>query len=180
MRQADPTPASAGAPGVWLRLALTPARGLLALEGLLGRVLTLPIWLYQRLVSPVLPPACRYHPSCSQYARESLEAHGALAGLALGAWRLLRCHPWARGGPDPVPSAAWRGALTGRFAGPRSSPTGEVPGPADLAKAVPAFGPAAAPRPASLSSSPSPTAAVVLDPALPLAPHAGCGHTDHR
>jgi putative membrane protein insertion efficiency factor len=61
------------------------------------------LWLYRRLVSPVLPPACRYYPSCSQYAEEAVRLRGPFVGPALALWRLLRCHPWAAGGPDPVP-----------------------------------------------------------------------------
>jgi putative membrane protein insertion efficiency factor len=70
-------------------------------------VLSLPLlallWGYRRFVSPVLPPACRYYPSCSQYAEEAVRARGPLSGSALALWRLLRCHPWAAGGFDPVP-----------------------------------------------------------------------------
>ncbi len=62
--------------------------------------------LYQVFISPALPPACRYYPSCSQYAAESLLTHGALRGSWLALRRLLRCHPWALGGPDPVPPRA--------------------------------------------------------------------------
>ena len=58
---------------------------------------------YQRWISPALPPACRYGPSCSNYALEAIELHGALRGSLLAAWRVLRCHPFARGGYDPVP-----------------------------------------------------------------------------
>ena len=58
---------------------------------------------YQRWISPALLPACRYVPSCSQYALEAVERHGALRGSLLAAWRLLRCHPFVRGGYDPVP-----------------------------------------------------------------------------
>ena len=60
------------------------------------------IWLYQRLISPLLGPACRYTPTCSHYAAEAIELHGA-RGVLLAAWRLLRCHPFVRGGFDPVP-----------------------------------------------------------------------------
>ncbi|HVM16103.1 MAG TPA: membrane protein insertion efficiency factor YidD [Gaiellaceae bacterium] len=57
--------------------------------------------LYQTLVSPLLPEGtCRFHPSCSQYAIDALRAHGFLRGSVLGAWRLLRCNPWNRGGVD--------------------------------------------------------------------------------
>lgn len=58
---------------------------------------------YQRWISPALPPACRYTPTCSQYALEAVEVYGALRGSLLAAWRVLRCHPFARGGYDPVP-----------------------------------------------------------------------------
>ena len=61
---------------------------------------------YRRWVSPLLPPACRFYPSCSEYAHEALARHGVLAGSALTARRLARCHPWCQGGVDPVPPAA--------------------------------------------------------------------------
>jgi len=58
---------------------------------------------YQRVVSPLLPPGCRFHPTCSHYARQAIERHGLTRGLRLAAWRLARCQPLARGGFDPVP-----------------------------------------------------------------------------
>ena len=58
---------------------------------------------YQLLVSPVLPPACRFYPSCSEYAREAVEKWGILRGLGLTARRLARCHPLGGHGFDPVP-----------------------------------------------------------------------------
>ena len=58
---------------------------------------------YQIAISPLLPPSCRFHPSCSTYAREAIERYGALRGTALGLRRLLRCHPFHEGGIDPVP-----------------------------------------------------------------------------
>ncbi|WP_305909870.1 membrane protein insertion efficiency factor YidD [Methylomarinum sp. Ch1-1] len=59
--------------------------------------------LYQLLISPFLPPSCRYHPSCSCYAIEALEVHGPLYGSWLTLKRLLRCQPWGGHGYDPVP-----------------------------------------------------------------------------
>ena len=74
---------------------------------MIARVLGFPIlallWIYQRMISPVLPQACRYYPSCSQYARDAVLLHGPLLGPWLALRRLLRCHPWAAGGPDFVP-----------------------------------------------------------------------------
>lgn len=63
------------------------------------------IRLYRRRVSPLLTPACRYWPSCSQYAEEAVAAHGSLRGLGLALARLARCHPWGGAGVDPVPLA---------------------------------------------------------------------------
>lgn len=58
---------------------------------------------YQLFLSPLLPPSCRYLPSCSDYAAEAMERHGALVGVGLAARRLARCHPWGSSGYDPVP-----------------------------------------------------------------------------
>jgi putative membrane protein insertion efficiency factor len=58
---------------------------------------------YQLLLSPLLPPSCRFTPSCSQYALEAVTRHGALRGTWLAARRLARCHPFHPGGFDPVP-----------------------------------------------------------------------------
>jgi len=57
---------------------------------------------YKRLVSPWLPPSCRYVPTCSVYAMEAVERHGAVRGSWMAMTRLLRCHPFAQGGYDPV------------------------------------------------------------------------------
>ena len=69
----------------------------------LARLLTVPILAYRLAISPLLGPRCRFYPSCSSYALEALERHGAVRGLWLALWRILRCHPWYPGGYDPVP-----------------------------------------------------------------------------
>jgi len=66
-------------------------------------LLLLLVKLYRRLLSPVLPPSCRFYPSCSAYALTALERHGAARGTYLTVKRLLRCHPFHPGGIDPVP-----------------------------------------------------------------------------
>ncbi|HEY6347199.1 MAG TPA: membrane protein insertion efficiency factor YidD [Bryobacteraceae bacterium] len=58
--------------------------------------------IYKRWISPLLPSACRFYPSCSEYMMEAVEKHGAWRGIALGIGRLLRCHPFCQGGFDPV------------------------------------------------------------------------------
>lgn len=67
-------------------------------------VIKFPIHVYRLCVSPVIGSHCRYHPTCSAYALEALDRHGAIKGLFLTLARLLRCHPWSRrAGTDPVP-----------------------------------------------------------------------------
>ncbi|MGI5918722.1 MAG: membrane protein insertion efficiency factor YidD [Christensenellales bacterium] len=58
---------------------------------------------YKRAISPYLPQACRFTPSCSEYAVQAIERYGALKGLRLSIWRVLRCNPFCKGGYDPVP-----------------------------------------------------------------------------
>ena len=72
------------------------------------RALSTLIWAYRLFVSPVLAPACRYAPTCSGYALEALRLHGAVRGSVLAVRRILRCHPWADGGFDPVPETESR------------------------------------------------------------------------
>ncbi|MHB8994229.1 MAG: membrane protein insertion efficiency factor YidD [Armatimonadota bacterium] len=68
----------------------------------MSRVVVWLIRLYQRL-SRLLPPVCRFRPSCSEYAVQAIQTHGLCRGLLLAAWRILRCNPMCRGGDDPVP-----------------------------------------------------------------------------
>jgi putative membrane protein insertion efficiency factor len=70
---------------------------------LLIAILTIPIKIYQWIISPALPKTCRYYPSCSEYAIDSLKIHGPIKGLIMGTKRILSCHPWGGHGPDPVP-----------------------------------------------------------------------------
>ena len=64
------------------------------------------IRIYRYGLSPLLGSSCRFYPSCSCYAQQSIERHGALRGLVLAVRRIARCHPWNPGGYDPVPDAA--------------------------------------------------------------------------
>jgi putative membrane protein insertion efficiency factor len=73
-----------------------------------GRALVGAIRLYRLLLSPWLGNACRFEPTCSVYAIGAIERHGAVAGSALAAGRILRCHPWCAGGHDPVPESPFR------------------------------------------------------------------------
>jgi hypothetical protein len=67
------------------------------------RVLIAILRFYKRRISPLLPDACIYTPTCSEYAMEAIEKHGVLKGTGLAIWRVLRCNPFAKGGYDPVP-----------------------------------------------------------------------------
>ena len=58
--------------------------------------------IYKRVISPFLPSACRFHPTCSEYMMQAIEKHGVLRGVWMGTLRLLRCHPFHEGGFDPV------------------------------------------------------------------------------
>lgn len=70
---------------------------------LISELLILPIKIYRIFISPLFPPACRFTPTCSQYAIEALRKHGPIKGLVLTLWRILRCNPWGGSGYDPVP-----------------------------------------------------------------------------
>jgi putative membrane protein insertion efficiency factor len=69
-------------------------------------VLKILIRAYQLLLSPLLGPRCRFYPSCSHYALEAIDGHGALRGIWLTIKRISRCHPWHEGGFDPVPASS--------------------------------------------------------------------------
>jgi uncharacterized protein len=108
----------------------------------LARLLLRAIRAYQRWVSPLRPPACRFTPSCSAYAVTAVERHGALRGGWLATRRLLRCGPWHPGGHDPVPSAVeHRGSAT-----PPSGGTGLTQRATSTRAGVPAPTPTGAPR----------------------------------
>lgn len=64
---------------------------------------------YQKAISPLFPPTCRFYPTCSQYAFEAISVHGALKGSYLAIRRILKCHPFHKGGIDPVPPKKERG-----------------------------------------------------------------------
>jgi len=69
----------------------------------LSFLLVIPIKLYQILISPILGPNCRYHPTCSQYSMEAINKHGPFKGTWLAIKRISSCHPWGGSGHDPVP-----------------------------------------------------------------------------
>lgn len=69
----------------------------------LGTILKVPIYFYRACISPMLPPSCRYTPTCSQYALEAISKHGPFRGTWLAVKRICRCHPWGGSGYDPVP-----------------------------------------------------------------------------
>jgi putative membrane protein insertion efficiency factor len=91
--------------------------------GIIGWALRAAVRAYQLLVSPLLPPSCRFFPSCSEYAAEAIERHGAVRGTNLALRRLARCHPWGGSGYDPVPQP--------RALAARPNPSGIEPALAD-------------------------------------------------
>lgn len=72
------------------------------MKRILIKILTIPIRLYQLMISPLFPPKCIYYPSCSTYCIDSLKTHGPLVGFLYGLLRILRCSPFFKGGVDPV------------------------------------------------------------------------------
>ncbi len=133
--------------------------------GLAARALALPVRLYRRAVSPLLPPRCRFSPTCSSYALEALHVHGALRGSWLALRRLARCQPFSPGGPDPVPAPRLRGrahpaarptrgdAPAGTSENGRAPQPGTAAGPPDPRPARPPHTPPSPPVPQPWSPS---------------------------
>lgn len=99
---------------------------------MLGRILIGVVRGYQLLVSSWTPPSCRFAPSCSSYAIEAIERHGALRGSWLSLRRIARCHPWGGHGYDPVPLAGGRDTDET----PRGATSGSEGGGADTLRAI--------------------------------------------
>ena len=79
------------------------------LNKLLAAPLLLVIHGYRKFISPLTPPSCRLHPSCSTYALQAIKVHGPIKGFVLSVWRLIKCNPFTKGGVDPVPQkGSWR------------------------------------------------------------------------
>jgi putative membrane protein insertion efficiency factor len=93
-----------------------------------ARVLIMPIRGYQRFISPLFPPVCRFYPSCSAYTVEALRVHGAARGLWLGVRRIARCHPFNPGGLDPVPPPKGRQGREPEESAGGTGHTGTAPG----------------------------------------------------
>ncbi|MFP5429680.1 MAG: membrane protein insertion efficiency factor YidD [Gammaproteobacteria bacterium] len=86
----------------------------------------LPIRFYRIAISPMMAPHCRFYPSCSAYAEEAIRRHGAMKGMVMAVHRILRCHPWAEGGLDPVPE---------KFSFRRVAPAADIPDSPRISKA---------------------------------------------
>ena len=71
-------------------------------KAMIAKLVIFPVRLYQWIISPLIGPRCRFHPSCSNYFIEAVQKKGVIVGAAKGVWRILRCHPLGRGGYDPV------------------------------------------------------------------------------
>ena len=70
---------------------------------MIKKIILIHIFLYRYIISPLTGPACRFYPSCSEYAFEAVKKHGSLKGIVLAVRRILKCHPFHPGGYDPVP-----------------------------------------------------------------------------
>lgn len=110
-----------------------------------AEILVAPIRFYQRFITPYTPATCRYYPTCSSYAVTALRTRGAVVGIALTVWRLLRCNPWSEGGIDHVPAHGWRTTADAEPRNPAAEPTEPTAppagDPADLSGPPPSGGP---------------------------------------
>lgn len=86
------------------------------------KILLLLVRFYRRILSPLKPPCCKYYPSCSEYALQAIDMHGAVKGTLLAVWRVLRCNPWSIGGIDPVPEKFGFYTLKKRYGKGRNIP----------------------------------------------------------
>jgi uncharacterized protein len=77
-------------------------RSLPTLRSSLRELFLLPLHAYRKLISPALPPRCRYYPSCSSYAVQAVRELGIVRGSIVAAWRVIRCNPWSAGGVDEL------------------------------------------------------------------------------
>ena len=66
------------------------------------RLFILPIILYQKVISPFLPGSCRFNPTCSEYSKQAILKYGVIYGIFLSFKRIIKCHPWGKGGHDPI------------------------------------------------------------------------------
>lgn len=73
------------------------------IKNVLTWILLLPVYFYRAVISPLMPPSCRYTPTCSQYTIEALKKHGPFKGFYLSVKRIISCNPWGGSGYDPVP-----------------------------------------------------------------------------
>ena len=89
------------------------------------KFLLLLVKFYRKHISPKKAPCCKYHPTCSTYALDALEKHGALKGTILTVWRVLRCNPWSLGGIDYVPDKFSLYTLSKRYGKGRTTPSEE-------------------------------------------------------
>ncbi len=103
------------------------------MKRLLSALLIAPIRLYQRFISPAFAPRCRYYPSCSEYAVQSIRELGPIRGTILAAWRVLRCNPFSHGGVDEIADRKlFRGTKTRSERSARLA----LPSPADPTKPI--------------------------------------------
>lgn len=91
------------------------------------KLLLLLVKFYKRFISPLKPPCCKYYPTCSTYASQAIEKHGAVKGTVLAVWRVLRCNPWSLGGVDPVPDKFRLYTLSKRYGKGRTTPPDNNP-----------------------------------------------------